>query len=126
MADRPAPAPAPPLRPHTDGVPGPSSNWFAAHVAGLIALVMGVAGFAVVSLTTEKFWSTPDWRLTVPILVATAAAATVSIVRRERAVALPLLGVGLAAAAVVLGWFLITAIVVAVTAIVILLLSHAM
>lgn len=126
MADRPDPAPpAPPLRPHTGAAAG-APNWLTAHLAGMIALVLGVGGFAVVSLTTEKFWTTPDWRLTVPILVATVAAAAVSFVRRERAVALPLLGVGLAAAAVVLGWFLITAIVVAVTAIVILLLSHAM
>ena len=126
MADRSVPDPAPPLRPHTERGPVSSPNWFTAHVAGLCALVLGVVGFAVVSLTTEKFWATPDWRLTVPILVATVAAATVSIVRRERAVALPLLGVGLAAAAVVLGWFLITAIVVGVTGIVILILSHAM
>jgi hypothetical protein len=126
MADRHAPAPAPPLRPHTEGAPGPSANWFAAHLAGLIGLVLGVVGFAVVSLTAEKWWTTPDWRLSVPFLVATVAAAVVSIARHERAIALPLLGVGLAAAAVVLGWFLITAIVVAATGIVILILSHAM
>jgi len=101
-------------------------SWIVAHAAGAIALALGAVGFLVVSLTTSPLWTAPDWRLTVPFFVATTAAAVVSFVRRERAVALPLCGVGLAAAALVLGWFLITAIVVGVTAIVILLLAHSM
>ena len=93
---------------------------------GLGALALGVTGFLIVSLTARQLWATPDWRVSVPFLIATTAAAAMSFVRRERAVALPLLGVGLAAAAVVLGWFLVTAIVVGVTTIVILALSHAL
>ena len=96
------------------------------HVVGLAALALGVTSFVVVSLTATQFWATPDWRISVPCLVATVIVAVASIARRERAIALPLLGVALAAAAVVLGWFLITAIVVGVTTIVILVLSHAM
>ena len=49
-----------------------------------------------------------------------------SLVRREGTPALPLLGLGLAGAAMVLGWFLITAIVVGVTAVIILILSTVM
>jgi len=125
MADAtPPPAAGPPLE--RAAASGPRSSWLARHPAGLAALGLGVAAFAVVALTADKLWATPDWRLTVPLLVVTAAAATVSLVRREGAPALPLLGVGLAAAAVVLGWFLITAIVVAATGVVLLLLSHAM
>ena len=104
----------------------PPIAWFAAHAAGLIALALGVIGFLVTSLSQEKFWTTPSWKLTVPFLVVTAAAAAVSIARKERALALPLLGVGLAAAAMVLGWFLIMGIVVGVTALIILVLSAVM
>lgn len=100
--------------------------WFAAHVAGLVALALGVIGFLIASLTQDEFWQTPSWKLTVPFLIATVAAAAVSIIRKERALALPLLGVGLAAAALVLGWFLIMGIVIGVTALVILILSAVM
>ena len=95
-------------------------------LAGLAALALGVTAFCVVALTQDKFWATPNWHLTVPFFVVTTGVAVVSFVRKEHAVALPLLGVGLAAAAVVLGWFLITAIIVGATALIILILSHAM
>lgn len=122
MSDAPLPPAPPPMRPEArPGVP-----WLAAHAAGLLALVLGVVGFLVVSLTQETFWAQPDWRLTVPFLVATVAAAAVSFARREKTLALPLLGVGLAACAMVLGWFLIMGIVVGVTALIILVLSVAM
>ncbi|MBP6630881.1 MAG: hypothetical protein KBG28_02125 [Kofleriaceae bacterium] len=115
---------AQPLVPATP--PARPGGWAAAHVAGLLALVLGVVGFMVVALTADKFWATPDWRLTVPFFVATVAAAVVSLVRREGTPALPLLGLGLAGAAMVLGWFLITAIVIGVTAVIILILSTVM
>jgi hypothetical protein len=105
---------------------GPQPSWLVAHLAGLIALVLGVVGFAIVSMTQKELWSSPDWRLTVPFLAVTVAAATVSFIRKERSWALPLLGIGFAAAAVVLGWFLVMAIVIAATAIVILVLHMVM
>ena len=80
----------------------------------------------VTALRQEQFWSTPDWRLTVPFFAATVVAAVVSFARREGVPALPLLGVGLAAATLVLGWFVVTAIVVAVTALLILIMSAVM
>lgn len=115
-----------PLRQHRATEPPPRHGWIGAHAAGLIALALGTIGFFTVALTAKPLFGTPDWRLSVPFLIATVIAAAISFLRRERTIALPLLGVGLAAAAVVLGWFLVTAIVVGVTTIVILVLSHAM
>jgi hypothetical protein len=111
---------------HRATEPPTRRSWFVQHTAGLATLALGVTAFLVVSLTAPRIWATPDWRISVPFLLATTGLAVLSLVRRERAVALPLLGVGLAAAAVVLGWFLLTAIVVGVTTIIILALSHAM
>jgi hypothetical protein len=115
-----------PLRQHRATEPPPRRGWIGAHGFGLGAFALGVVAFLTVSLTAKALWATPDWRISVPLFVATAGAAACSIIRRERAIALPLLGVGLAGAAVVLGWFLVTAIVVGVTTIVILAISHAM
>jgi hypothetical protein len=106
--------------------PGPDPNWFKHHAIGLITLVIGVAGFVVVALNQQDFWQQPDHRLTVPFLVATVAGAVVSISRKEGAVALPLLGVGAAGAAMVLGFVIVFGIVLAATAIVILIMSHTM
>src|SRR6185437_13656806 len=105
-----------PLRQHRATEPPSRRGWLGAHAFGLGALALGVAAFLTVSLTAKAVWATPDWRISVPFFGAAAC----SIMRRERAIALPLLGVGLAGAAVVLGWFLVTAIVVGVTTIVIL------
>ena len=100
--------------------------WWNAHAFGIVAFVAGVVGFAVIALTQEPLWSTPDAAHSAPVLAVTALAAGASFLRRERAIALPLVGLGLAAAAAVLGWFLLTLVVVAATAAVILLLSQVM
>lgn len=116
--------PESPLRPAART--GPEPGWIAAHAAGLIALILGVVGFAVVASQQEAFWSQPDWRLALPFLVATVAAGVVSFARRERAYYLPLLGIGLAGAAMVLGFALVFGAVVLVTALVIVILSGVM
>jgi len=117
-----SPDPAP-LRPATAAAPG---GWLGQHVVGLIGLVIGAVGFVVVSLTQEQFWSQPDWRLTVPLFALTVVAMVVSLARREPTPALPLIGVGLAAITLVLGWFLVMAGIVLVTALLILILSAVM
>jgi hypothetical protein len=121
-----APRPVPPLeraaRPH----PGPGGPWVVGHLAGLVALALGVVGFLVTVLAQDTVWASPDWRIPAPFLGAALIAATVSIVRREGMWAIPLIGVGLAAAALVLGWFVITAIVVAATVVVIIILHSVM
>lgn len=112
------------LRPEARG--GPDPNWFAAHAVGLITLLIGVAAFTVVAITQEQFWDQPDWRLTVPFLVAAVAGGAVSMARKEGALFLPLLGIGLAAAAMVLGFVIVFGAVVLVTALVIIILSGVM
>jgi hypothetical protein len=102
-------------------------EWLAMHVGGIAALALGVIAFVVVAVTQDQLWSTPDWRISVPGFFVTAIAATVSIARRERgAYPLWLLGLGLAAAALVLGWFLMLAVVIGATAILILILHSVM
>jgi len=111
---------------HLRDVPTSGSAWLARRPAGLAALVLGILAFAVVAVVQDPLWSTPDWRVTVPGFVLTALAATASIVRRERAHALWLVGLGAAAAALVLGWFFLLAIVIGATALVMLILHSVM
>ena len=116
------PGPLAPLR----ASPAAGGPWLHQHGAGVLALVIGVIGFSVVAMTQKAFWATPSFRITVPFFVAAVAAAAVSFQRRERPVAIPLLGIGLAAAAMVLGWFLIMGIVIVVTAVIILIMHAVM
>jgi|GEM_PF-1607131 len=123
MADAPAP-----LRPSTfaSGGPAPLGPWIAAHAFGLLALVAGAVGFVVIALHQDQLWSAPDPRLTVPFFVGTLVLAVMSLARRERIPGLPVVGLGLAALALVLGWFLVMAIIVAVTALITLIVSMVM
>lgn len=106
--------------------PGPDPNWFKHHAIGLITLLIGVTGFVIVAVNQTNFWDQPDWRLPLPFLIAAVAGAVVSISRKEGLVALPLLGVGAAGAAMVLGFALVFGAVLLGTVIVILIMSHAM
>jgi hypothetical protein len=115
--------PAPKLRPVT---PTASPSFFAQHAIGLAAIVIGLAAFVVAIFTQDALWSFPDWRITVPFLVAAAAATVVSFARKEGMPVLPLAGLGLAAVSVVLGWFLVMAAIVVVFAIIVLIMSAVM
>lgn len=120
MSERPLEKPA--LLRATDG-----RSWWAQRAAGAIALGLGVLAFLVVAVVQGDIASVPDWWLSTPGVVATAAAAAVSIARRERgAYWLWALGLGLALASVVLGWFLMIAVVVAATVVAILILHAVM
>ena len=101
-------------------------DWIRTHVFGLAALLVGVAAFIVVTILQRTLWSQPEWRITVPLFVVATALGATSMARKEGSYGLPLLGIALAAAAMVMGWFLIMAIVIAVTAIIILIMSHVM
>ncbi len=114
--------PASPLKPSTRA-PG---NWFAQHAIGLATLAIGAVALMVVTLQQDELWSMPDWRLTMPFFVATLAGTLVSLARREGLPVLPLAGLGLAAVTLVLGWFLVMAAIVVVTAIIILIMSAVM
>ena len=102
------------------------ASWLAQSPACAVTLALGLIAFVVVAISQHELWSTPDWRISVPGFVATAAAASTAIVRRERAYALWLLGLGLAGAALVLGWFVMLSIVIAATATLILILHTVM
>jgi hypothetical protein len=104
----------------------PQGAWLIRHGAGVAALVLGVISFVIVAMTQHEIWSTPDWRISVPCFAVTVAASIISIVRRERAYPLWLFGLGVAGAAVVLGWFLMLAVVIGVTAVLILILHSVM
>jgi hypothetical protein len=92
----------------------------------IAALVLGVLAFVVVCVTQREMWSTPDWRFSVPGFAVTALASLASLARREKAYALWITGLALAAASLVLGWFLMVAIVAAVAAILMLILHTVM
>lgn len=101
--------------------------WLARRPAGVAAAVLGLAAFIAVAVAQPTLWSTPDWHLSVPGLAAAAIAALISIARREHAAyPLWLAGLGLAGAALVLGWFLLLAIVLGATLAVILILHAVM
>ncbi len=85
-----------------------------AHAAGLTALMVGAVAFIVVVIRQKELWSQPDFRLTVPLFVATLIPTAISFVRKEGSYALPLLGLGMAGVAVVMGWFFAFAVVVVV------------
>jgi hypothetical protein len=107
--------------------PAGAGRWPGARKAGAAALALGVLSFLITAVVHGELSSTPDLRLTVPGLAATALAAAASIARREpRGYLLWGLGLGLAGAAVVLGWFLMLAIVIGVTATVIVILHAVM
>jgi hypothetical protein len=112
------------LKPEARTAPDP--NWFAHHAVGLVALLIGVAGFIAVAVNQEQFWTQPDLRIATPFLVLSIAAAVVSMARKEGAIYLPLLGVGLAASAMVLGFVIVFGAVILVTAVVILILHAVM
>lgn len=110
-----------------DGIDGTRLAAATAYYGFFAAFALGVLAFVLAAVVHGELSSMPDWRLTVPGFVATAVAAAASIARREpRAYWLWGLGVGLAGAAIVLGWFLMVGIVVAATAIVILILHAVM
>lgn len=90
-------------------------DWLVRHAAGVAALALGALAFIVVAVSQDRVWETPDWRISVPGFAATSIAAIVSLVRRERAYPYWLFGLGLAAAALVLGWFMMLVIVIGAT-----------
>jgi hypothetical protein len=100
--------------------------WLARRPGGALAVALGLVAFIVVAVAQPALWSLPDWRISVPGLAATAVAALCSIARREHAAPLWLGGLGLATAALVLGWFLMLAIVIGATVVLILILHAVM
>jgi hypothetical protein len=101
---------------HLDSMP--TTGWIARNPAGCVALAVGVIGFAIVVLSQQTLWSPPDGRIAWPVLGAVGVASAIALVRRERGFATWLVGLGFAAAGLVLGWFVMFAIVIAATALI--------
>ena len=113
--------------PRPDHLDTPVSNqWFGKHAGGVVTLALGVLTIIVVMVTQDQIWSAPDWRVSVPGFVITLLAATVAITRREKSSAYWLIGLGCAGAGLVLGWFLMLAIVIGATCALILILHSVM
>ena len=111
---------------HLRDVPMSRRQWLAQRPVALVCAVLGVIAFVVVAASQTTFWSTPDWRISVPLFAVTAIAALISIVRRERGAVLWAIGLGMAGAALVLGWFMMLAIVVGATVLAMVILSTVM
>jgi len=102
-------------------------GWLAQRKAATAAAALGLVSFLVVAIAQGEVWATPDWRLSVPGFVLAAIASAVSLARRERdGYWLWAIGLALAAAAIVLGWFLMIAIVIGAAAVLILILHAVM
>ncbi len=102
---------------HLRPVDPSAGGWLASRPVALIACVFGLASFIAVAVGQGELWATPSWYLSVPGLALTVLATVASVARRERGHVLWLIGLGLAAAATVLGWFVLVAIVVIATAV---------
>jgi hypothetical protein len=87
--------------------------WIAKRKAAVAAGVIGVLSFLVVAVA-QRDWDTPDWRISVPGFALAVIASIVSITRREpQGYWIWALGLGIAAAAIVLPWFFMFAVVLA-------------
>jgi hypothetical protein len=96
--------------------------WLARRPAAVVAALLGVLSFAIVAITQPELWTTPDWRVSLPGFAAAVIASIVSLARRERGYWLWGLGLAIAAAALVLGWFMmVAAIVIAATVLIMIL-----
>jgi hypothetical protein len=104
-----------------------ASAWLARRKAAVVAGVLGVASFCVVAIVQHELWATPDWRVSLPGFALTAVASAVSLARREpRGYWIWALGLALAGASIVLGWFLMIAVIVGAAAVLILILHAVM
>jgi hypothetical protein len=112
---------------HLRKVPTSRRKWIMQRPFALASFALGLISFIVVAITQQhQLWSTPDWRISVPGFALTALAALISLFRRERGPGFWALGVGIAGASLVLGWFMMLAIVIAVTFLLMLILSTVM
>jgi hypothetical protein len=111
---------------HLRDVPSTRGEWLARRPWALASLVLGVISFVAVAASQPVLWSTPDWRISVPCFAITAIASLGALARREPGHGLWLAGLGFAAAALVLGWFMMLALVIGATLILMLIVSTVM
>lgn len=104
---------------HLRPVEKPSASaWLAKRPFALAAGILGIIAFTVVWISQGEVWTTPDWRISVPGFAVTAIASIVSLARREKhGYWIWGIGLALAAASIVLGWFLMIAIIIGAVAV---------
>ncbi len=99
--------------------------WVLQRKAAVAAAVLGLLSFVVVAIGQGELAAVSDPRLSLPGFVLTVIASIVSLVRREpRGYWLWAAGLALAGVAIVLGWFLMIAVIVA-AALILILILHA-
>lgn len=101
-------------------------DWLVAHVAGLVALLIGATSFAIAAIRQDELWATPDHRVTIPLFAAALVAGILAFVRREPSRLLPLGGVALAGVAVALGWVIVVGAILLATAVIAYIMSELM
>jgi hypothetical protein len=92
----------------------PSSQpWYRTHVGGLVAALAGLASIVAAVFMQfgghREITQPPDPRVTVPLLALAIVGVAVALVRKEPHRVLAFSGIGMAAAAVALGWVLVAA-----------------
>ena len=103
--------------------PGDEDSLFAKRTLATLAAAVGAISFLVVAGLHHQLSSTPDWRISLPGFALAVLLAIASLARREPGgYWLWSVGILLAGAGIFVGWFLMLAIVIVATVIVILIL----
>jgi hypothetical protein len=101
--------------------------WYLRYRFGIAACAPGgialLVAFWLQFTTKQRITDVPDLRVTLPLLGATALFGILSLAKRERLKVLPVAGMGMAAAGVALGWFIVLGAIAAVTALTIVLIA---
>ncbi len=104
--------------------PGDEESLFAKRTIATFAAVAGALSFLVVAALHHQLSSTPDWKISLPGFSVTVLLAIFSIVRREpKGYWVWGIGILLAGASLFLGWFLMLAIVIVATVVVLLIMN---
>ncbi len=101
------------------------TQWYLRNLCGYVAVALGFA--SLIAAFTMQFGGThgfdpahlPDVRVTIPLLVLAVGAGAGALVRREPLRPLPIAGVGMAGAAMLLGWVVVACAVALVSIVVI-------
>ena len=105
-------------------------SWIARHPTGFATLVVGVLAIGITAIVHFGAGQTvselPDWRLTTPFAAVAVVLAAVSLLRKEGAPFVPIIGIGLCGCAMALGWILALAVIVGVTLLIVIVMSQVM
>jgi hypothetical protein len=106
---------------------GRHGPWYKRDMFGLACVAVGAIGLVIAIYlqfgSKREITTPPDLRVTIPLLVLALAGGITSLVRREHLRILPIVGVAMALASVVIGWLIIVAAVAAVAIVAILIIA---